>query len=301
MKFIFIKGSKKIFINESKPTENEKKIPTVFGPYLKMNKSSKSLIDENNLKNSSTNSTKEEQKPSTPHNTHLWNKPPVPIKDLNNRSNNQEPPKVENKEISLVKSSLNSISRSSSLKVLNKEETNNNHEPYERNEKYNDILRNNKASEIFLPNGNNVIHVTVNNFVNSPTINSTVNKINCNPKLNNSIKDEKTPNNQDAFNYAKFKEKSQLNRSSSKNQEEENNKKNNNYENYFNYSKPILNSKLDSKLNESSSFMNEFKERKKVIYYIFYFLNFSLNFSLKKIISRREHDSVSPMPTRGKR
>lgn len=255
--FFTIKGSNKTFSTEQ-PNENERKSPLVFGPYLKMNKSSKSLIEDHGLKNPNY----EEKKPSTPHNA-PWNRPPISNKELMNRSNIQEQPKVESltsmKDLSLIKSSYNTISRSSSLKVLNKDENNNenleknerkfndkNHDKF--NDKNNDISKN--KNDIYLPNnGNNVIHVTVNNFVNSPTITNTINRFNNRPsKLENTIKekDEKIS----ADDYPKSKKES-------------------NYDHYFNYSKSLYkNDQNKEKTNESSSFMKDYKENKKRVIYI---------------------------------
>jgi len=220
--------------------------------------------------------------PLTPHNNNnaplAWSKPPTAGKDYINKLI-PEPTKVESlnssKDIN-SKPSFATMSRSSSLKVINKEENAiENTEKTETQSKYNEILRTNRQNELFIPNGNNVIHVTVNNFVNSPTITNTINKFNANnikPNNNNinaenMVKEEKISA-KDAFNYAKFKEKKQVGRSSSKNTEEENNKKNNSYENYFSYCKPIM--KLETNKEKSIESVNgsgliDFKENKKKV------------------------------------
>ena len=237
-----------------------------------MNKSSKSLIEENSVKNSSM----EEKKPNTPHNAPiLWSKPPTSGKDYPNRSLVQEPLKVElinsSKDIN-VRPALSNMSRSNSLKVLNKEENiAENTEKPETQSKYKEILRSNRQNEVFIPNGNSVIHVTVNNFVNSPTITNTINKFNASGKTNNinaEVVNEEKNGTKENFNYAQYKEKKQLGRSSSKNHEEENNKKVDSYENYFNYSKPVV--KLETnkeKMNESGNGIGliDFKDNKKKV------------------------------------
>ena len=231
-----------------------------------MNKSSKSLIEDHGLKNPNY----DEKKPSTPHNAPLWIKPPVSNKELMNRSNIQEQPKVESlasiKDLSLIKTSYNTMSRSSSLKVLNKDENINDGLEGQPN-KFNDVSKN--RNDIYLPNGNNVIHVTVNNFVNSPTITNTINRFNRPSKLENTIKDKDAmvvAN--DSFNYRDNKNQGNV-KPSLKNYEEENNKKENSYDRYFNYSKSVFKpDQTKEKTNESSSILNDYKENKKRVIYL---------------------------------
>lgn len=273
-----------MFSKQAKLTneKNDKKNPVVvFGPYLKMNKSSKSLIDENSFKNTNY----EEKKPATPHPNQQWSKPPIANKEILNRSSLlPDQSKIESNvstkdNVSLIKSSNNSMSRSSSLKVINKDESKENiGENNERNndKKYNEILNannfganvNNGGKEIIIPNGNRVIHVTVNNFVNSPTINNTINKFNCQPRNN---KDEKNNNNNNTNNYfplSKNFEKFQTNqRNSSKLTDENNIKPNNPYENYLeakNLYKFDFNKEKERNAS-NSSFLSEFKENKKKV------------------------------------
>lgn len=246
-----------------------------------MNKSSKSLIDENSFKNINY----EEKKPATPHPNQQWSKPPISNKEILNRSSLlPEQSKIESNvstkdNVSLIKSSNNSMSRSSSLKVINKDDSKENiNENHERNndKKYNEILNannfggnaNNGTKEIIIPNGNRVIHVTVNNFVNSPTINNTINKFNCQPKPNNSEKISNS-NSSNYYPLSKNNEKNQsFQRNSSKNSDD-NIKPQNPYENYLetkNLYKFDINKEKD-KNTSNSSFLSEFKENKKKVFF----------------------------------
>lgn len=255
----------------------------VFGPYLKMNKSSKSFIEESSLKISNN----EEKKPMNASN-YQWNKPPMSMKEtLSKSSLNQEPAKGDTgstiKDFNLMKFSNASMSRSSSLKAINKEDSKDSIN--EANEKKNNEMNppnafatfgtgNNAQKESFLPNGNSVIHVTVNNFVNSPTINNLINKYNF---QNRTIKDENEKNNIDNANYnvfSKRNEKTQsFSRSSSKNNDEENLKKQNTNNDAFLSSKASYKLEFNKeKPGSNSSFLNDFNENKKKVIYLSRFI-----------------------------